>query len=223
MSASVARSLTWVTRRPWTAGARRPWTCSVASTSWSTTQESRDRRRTSRTSRWTTGVSAWPIDLDSHFLTCRAVVPRLKAAAERVDHQHVVDGRSGRLRPADAVRGGQVGGDRPHEVAGDRARTLRSHGQRHLPRLGAGRADGPGDRGRGGQPGCHPATSSSASTPAHSRSPASSTPRRSPTWRVPWVAAGPHGQRTGHRGRRPHRDLPPLRASRACPMRGWWT
>ena len=48
--------------------------------------------------------------LDSHFLCARRAAPVMKAAGLGRHHQHLLDGRHVRLRPALALCGGEMGG-----------------------------------------------------------------------------------------------------------------
>ncbi len=89
-------------------------------------------------------------DLSRLALPVRAPCDPGDEGPERwIDHQPVVDGGPRRLRHAEPVRRLEVGRCRLHEVAGDRARTVRDPLQLHLSRCGARGPDPASHRCRG--------------------------------------------------------------------------
>ena len=81
------------------------------------------------------------VNLTGQFLCAQRAIPLLKASAQRQHRQPLLGGGPLRLSQSDALRRVEVGRDRVHEVAVDRARPARHSRQRDLPRLGRRRAD----------------------------------------------------------------------------------
>lgn len=76
------------------------------------------------------------VDLSGAWRTIRAAGALMTARGSRLDHQHRLHGRSGRLPPLRRVRRRQARPDRPDQGGRPRLRAPPGPRQRHLPRLG---------------------------------------------------------------------------------------